>query len=46
MKYESAHQTAIRPGLPAHTIRERDTMQQVRIPMDQVKNYLAERIAF
>ena len=26
------------------TIRERDTMEQVRIPMDQVKAYIAERI--
>ena len=28
------------------TIRERDTMEQVRIPMDQVKAYIAERIKF
>ena len=28
------------------TIRERDTMEQVRIPMDQVKNYIAERVKF
>jgi len=28
------------------TIRERDTMQQVRIPIEQVKAYLAERVAF
>ena len=26
------------------TIRERDSMEQVRIPIDQVKNYIAERI--
>ncbi|WP_130869979.1 glycine--tRNA ligase [Intestinimonas massiliensis (ex Afouda et al. 2020)] len=28
------------------TIRERDSMEQVRIPMDQVKNYIAERVKF
>ena len=28
MKYESAQQTAIRPGLSAHTIRERDTQPE------------------
>ncbi len=28
------------------TIRERDSMQQVRLPMDQVKAYLAEKTAF
>ena len=28
MKYESAQQTAIRPGLPAHTVRERDTQPE------------------
>ena len=28
------------------TIRERDTMEQVRIPMDQVKAYIAERVKF
>ena len=28
------------------TIRERDTMNQVRIPIDQVKNYLEEKIKF
>ena len=28
------------------TVRERDSMEQVRIPMDQVKNYIAERIKF
>ncbi len=36
-------------GTPADhcvTVRERDTMQQVRIPIDQVKQYLAERVGF
>ena len=28
------------------TIRERDTMQQVRIPIAEVKQYLAERVGF
>ena len=28
------------------TIRERDSMQQVRIPMDQVKDYIAQRVKF
>jgi len=28
------------------TIRERDTMDQVRLPIDQVKAYLAERVNF
>ena len=28
------------------TIRERDTMEQVRIPRDQVKAYIAERVKF
>ncbi|MBQ5315112.1 MAG: hypothetical protein J6J52_03750, partial [Oscillospiraceae bacterium] len=28
------------------TIRERDTMQQVRIPIAEVKSYIEERIAF
>ena len=28
------------------TIRERDSMEQVRIPMSEVKNYIAERIKF
>jgi glycyl-tRNA synthetase len=28
------------------TIRERDSMEQVRIPIDQVKDYIAQRIAF
>ena len=28
------------------TIRERDTMEQVRIPIDQVKDFLREKIAF
>ena len=28
------------------TIRERDTMEQVRIPIDQVKSYLAEKVKF
>ena len=28
------------------TVRERDTMEQVRIPIDQVKAYIAERVKF
>ena len=28
------------------TIRDRDTMEQIRIPMDQVKAYIEERLAF
>ena len=28
------------------TIRERDSMQQVRVPIDQVKDYIAQRIKF
>ncbi|WP_448756695.1 His/Gly/Thr/Pro-type tRNA ligase C-terminal domain-containing protein, partial [Actinomyces sp.] len=28
----------------AVTIRERDTMEQVRIPLDTVKSYLIERL--
>ena len=28
------------------TIRERDSMEQVRIPIDQVKNFLREKCAF
>ena len=28
------------------TIRERDSMQQVRIPIDQVKDFLREKCAF
>ena len=28
------------------TIRERDSMERVRIPMSEVKNYIAERIKF
>ena len=28
------------------TIRERDSMEQVRIPIEQVKDYIAEKIAF
>ena len=28
------------------TVRDRDTMEQVRIPMSEVKNYIRERIAF
>ena len=28
------------------TVRERDSMQQVRIPIDEVRNYIAERIKF
>ena len=28
------------------TIRERDTMKQIRLPIEQVKGYLAERVKF
>jgi glycyl-tRNA synthetase len=28
------------------TVRERDSMEQVRIPIDEVRNYIAARIAF
>ena len=28
------------------TVRERDTMEQVRIPMDQVADYIAQRIKY
>ena len=28
------------------TIRERDSMEQVRIPMDQVADYIRARVAF
>ena len=28
------------------TVRDRDTMEQVRIPIDQLKDYIAERVAF
>ena len=28
------------------TIRERDSMQQVRIPISEVKSYISERIKF
>ena len=28
------------------TVRERDSMQQVRIPISEVKNYLAEKLAY
>ena len=28
------------------TVRERDTMEQVRIPISEVKAYIEERIAF
>ena len=28
------------------TIRDRDTMEQVRIPMDQVKSWLEEKLAY
>ena len=28
------------------TVRDRDTMEQVRIPIDQVKAYIAERVKF
>ena len=28
------------------TVRDRDTMEQVRLPIDQVKSYLAEKLAY
>ena len=28
------------------TIRERDTMKQIRLPIAEVKSYLAERVKF
>ena len=28
------------------TVRERDTMEQVRIPMDQLRDYLLEKLAY
>ena len=28
------------------TVRDRDTMEQVRVPIDQVKSYLAEKVRF
>ena len=28
------------------TVRDRDTMEQVRIPVDQLVSYIQERIAF
>ena len=28
------------------TIRERETMKQIRLPIDEVKGYLAERVNF
>ena len=28
------------------TVRDRDTMEQVRLPIDQLKNYLAEKLAY
>ena len=34
------------PADNAVTIRSRDTMEQVRIPLDQVRSYILERVAF
>ena len=28
------------------TVRDRDTMEQIRIPMDDVKDYIAEKLVF
>ena len=28
------------------TVRERDTMQQVRVPISELKSYLAEKLAY
>ena len=34
------------PADNAVTIRDRDTMEQVRVPIDQLKNWLEERVTF
>ena len=34
------------PGDRCVTVRERDTMEQVRLPIDQLKSYLAEKLAY
>ena len=34
------------PADNAVTIRDRDTMEQVRIPISELKNWLAERVKF
>ena len=34
------------PADNAVTIRDRDTMEQVRVPIDQLKSWIEERIAF
>lgn len=34
------------PADNAVTIRDRDTMEQVRVPIDQLKDWLAEKVAF
>ena len=28
------------------TVRERDTMEQVRVPISELKSYLAEKLAY
>ena len=28
------------------TVRDRDTMEQVRIPIDELKDYIAQRVKF
>ena len=28
------------------TVRDRDTMEQIRIPMDDVKDYIADKLVF
>ena len=34
------------PGDNCVTVRDRDTMEQVRVPIDQLKSWLAEKIAY
>ncbi len=35
-----------RPGDNCVTVRDRDTMEQVRIPISELKAYLAEKLAY
>ena len=35
-----------RAGDSCVTVRDRDTMQQVRLPIDQLRQYLAEKLAY
>ena len=34
------------PADHAVTVRDRDTMEQVRIPISELKSYLTEKLAF